>query len=748
MQLLREGKSFSGRERNCVFLNNGQSQFANISVVSGADFPDDGRAVASVDWDQDGDLDLWIHNRTGPRLRFLKNQARENQAEAANFVAIRLRGVQCNRDAIGARVIIRRIHSTRKDALPPLMQTVYAGDGYLSQSSKWLHFGLGESSEIESIRVRWPDGSQEELRSIPAGRRFRIVQGTGKATEVVPTRDMPTFSPTSQIVHEPDSTVRIIFSNPVPLPSLDTYSSSQRTPESKQTINANEQSLLIVLWASWCPNCIRELEQISLHQRSIDAAKLGVIAVNIDALTTTQTGSDGKVRDVLQQVDFPFTNRFAALDLMEKLQVTQRVVLNRPLPPAVPLILLVNRHNELTALYQGGQAIETILQDAADSTKDILQRRELSTPFAGTWTTPPNILLMRPIANVFREAGFRDDYERFLQLDRLRLQRLQENVATDGHRRELEVRFADDSFDLAYSLLETGRAEESLEYFRQGLAGLPESAQGHLHFGRALQATKNVDQALTEYQTALRLDPTLYLARFQLAVYKVAAGQLEDARADFQRVVEQKPSHAEAWTNLGIVFARLKQSEQAIAALEKAVDLDPSGVQAWMTLGAQLAGRRDFRQAANCFRRVTELNPKLPHGFAALGQALVKLKEDENAAPILQQAILLNPRDSGSRLQLSWLQSTSPIDSVRDGQAAFKTATRLAKLTQNRDPRVLDLLAAALAENGEYERAASTARRAIDLTPRGHPIRSALEARVELYKSGKPFRSYSVSTNP
>ena len=69
-KLIRSGRSFSGRERNCCFLNLGDGKsFANISAASGLDMIHDGRAVAMSDWDADGDVDLWIASRTGPRVR-------------------------------------------------------------------------------------------------------------------------------------------------------------------------------------------------------------------------------------------------------------------------------------------------------------------------------------------------------------------------------------------------------------------------------------------------------------------------------------------------------------------------------------------------------------------------------------------------------------------------------------------------------------------------------------------------------
>ncbi|UCE01516.1 MAG: hypothetical protein JSW67_09500 [Candidatus Latescibacterota bacterium] len=78
----------------------GGVRFADVSAASGLDFNDDARAIASVDWDSDGDLDLWISNRTGPRVRFVRNANRTRN----HFLALRLVGSQSNRDAIGARL--------------------------------------------------------------------------------------------------------------------------------------------------------------------------------------------------------------------------------------------------------------------------------------------------------------------------------------------------------------------------------------------------------------------------------------------------------------------------------------------------------------------------------------------------------------------------------------------------------------------------------------------------------------------
>jgi hypothetical protein len=92
--LVSDGGSLSGHERNCAFLNVEGGRFDTVSSVSGLDFDDDARSPVSIDWDRDGDLDLWVANRTAPQLRFLRNDTPgDNQ-----FVALRLRGTKSNRD--------------------------------------------------------------------------------------------------------------------------------------------------------------------------------------------------------------------------------------------------------------------------------------------------------------------------------------------------------------------------------------------------------------------------------------------------------------------------------------------------------------------------------------------------------------------------------------------------------------------------------------------------------------------------
>ncbi len=91
---------------------------------------------------------------------------------------------------------------------------------------------------------------------------------------------------------------------------------------------------------------------------------------------------------------------------------------------------------------------------------------------------------------------------------------------------------------------------------------------------------------------------------------------------------------------------------------------------------------------------------------------------------------------------LAKVYSSHPDNAVRDGQQALDLATRACELTSNSHPDALDALAAAHAENGDFEAAVSEARKAVAAARKrgAGPVAAAISRRLRLYEAGKPFR--------
>jgi tetratricopeptide (TPR) repeat protein len=93
--------------------------------------------------------------------------------------------------------------------------------------------------------------------------------------------------------------------------------------------------------------------------------------------------------------------------------------------------------------------------------------------------------------------------------------------------------------------------------------------------------------------------------------------------------------------------------------------------------------------------------------------------------------------------QAAQLLASGPDASIRDGAKAVEFAQREVQLAGDREPAILDTLAAAYAEAGRFPEAVETARRALDLASQAgnRQLADGLRARIALYQAGRPFRA-------
>lgn len=174
-QLVRIGShTLNGYERKVLFRNNGDGTFTDVAYVDQADRIEDGRGLAVVDYDGDGQQDLILRNYRQP-AQILHNTGAASVGN--HWLELKLIGTRSNRDAVGARITLtaRDLRQTRE---------VSAGSGYLSSSSLVQHFGLGHYQRVDTVVVRWPSGAESRLAGIPADQRLMLREGESEAVAV------------------------------------------------------------------------------------------------------------------------------------------------------------------------------------------------------------------------------------------------------------------------------------------------------------------------------------------------------------------------------------------------------------------------------------------------------------------------------------------------------------------------------------------------------------------------------------
>jgi len=165
------------RVSNFQFKNQGDLRFKDVTKEWGLDYRSFSYGAVYSDLDQDGDLELVVHNTDDPPYLFKNLSTEKNKQDSTgHYIQIKLKGNPKNPDAIGAKVSIYY-----QDRLQS--RNILSGRGYLSQPSLTAYFGLGPVNMIDSILVHWPDRTVQKLGTTIAN-QLLIVEYGGKIKTV------------------------------------------------------------------------------------------------------------------------------------------------------------------------------------------------------------------------------------------------------------------------------------------------------------------------------------------------------------------------------------------------------------------------------------------------------------------------------------------------------------------------------------------------------------------------------------
>ena len=458
------------------------------------------------------------------------------------------------------------------------VSAVRAGEGYLAQSSKWLHFGLGEAVEVKRVVVRWPNGQREAFVGVTPNGRYTLVEGSGLAVRETP-RNSPLAilapsSDTGEAARTTTEIERIVLPARLPMPPELTYSDFDGRAVPLLHENASSPTL-VNLWATWCQPCLAELADWSQHQQAYSSSGVQVLLLSVDEATGKPV-DPATVQRLLQQLNVPsFTGGLATSDLLDALDVTQQVLTKRLRPMPVPTSFLIDGRGRLAVVYKGQADAAQVLQDIAKLSTTAAAHRDLAVPFPGSWYTnpfPPDLLA---IPRTWQGLGRPELALRYL------------HQATDDRSLSMDGSLPPDSLanvyiELARDLQAQGKQDLVIAALHAATNLQPVDARPRLALAMIFQQTGRSAEAVSQYREVLSHNPGDPVVSNNLA-WILATAASSDVRKpaeaiELAEMVTQKSRRKlpSALDTLAAAYAAAGRFEEAIVTIQEAIALQRS----------------------------------------------------------------------------------------------------------------------------------------------------------------------------
>lgn len=566
-RLLREDRSFSGHEKNCAYLNMRNGQFASVSSVSGLDFSDDSRGIALCDWDFDGKQDFWITARTSPRVRLVHNESKTK----GRFLALRLQGDgrATNRQAVGARVEV-----VLSDGVQ-LIRTLHAGDAFLSQSSDWLHFGLGESAEIKTVQIRWPGQSQSEVvKGCRANGFYQVQQGSGTATAWNPPKSRKSLVATQQKVKPSTERARIVSASRLPLP----YVRGKTSPDAESRQFQFNGPTLVNVWSATCANCRAELSEWTKSAAKLKDASLNIVTLCAD--TDDETIRDGV--NLLEELKFPFVSVIADPESIRSIDYFQRALLDRWKSIPVPCSLLLDEKGQVVVIYKGPVKTQQLVDDMQLLSAETMDVQLAAVPFPGRWYEELAAADPKRVSSLMIDHAQLDAAADYLSYY---VQRNSDSISP--------VALADTLF-IQSVLKETQKdyagAIESLEKI---VELNPNDFRFRASLARLYDATGQFDQATPQYLAAAKINGKDVHLQRKLVLNLLRQERNDEAKTRILDMLKKTPRDPGLLFQHATVARKLSDWPTAIASYRKVYEIEPRMVLAANNLSWVLATHPD-----------------------------------------------------------------------------------------------------------------------------------------------------------
>ena len=290
------------------------------------------------------------------------------------------------------------------------------------------------------------------------------------------------------------------------------------------------------------------------------------------------------------------------------------------------------------------------------------------------------------------------------------------------------------------------RKDEAKELYENATKDAADDLSAQIDRGQFLAMIGDYDASIALFtKLAEKFDgPGLYLLRGAVNADKK---DFEAALADANQALRRDGNMLAAIRLKGVVYMQLEKFEDAARTFEllKRKSKTPEEkLEATTQVAFAKSKQGYYRAASEMLKKELEKDPKNVVVLRSLADMELLFGHWGEAKRIYAELLEIDPEDTGVLNNYSWLLGTCPDDQYRDAALALEYGKKSAEGTYYKLPHILSTLAAAYAENGDFESARSWSQKAVDLAAADDDDNlEDLKKELESYKENKPWRETS-----
>lgn len=303
---------------------------------------------------------------------------------------------------------------------------------------------------------------------------------------------------------------------------------------------------------------------------------------------------------------------------------------------------------------------------------------------------------------------------------------------------------------VAFAFTKESRLAEAAAWYYKALEADPDGAATHRDLAEVLARSGKPQEAREHLDVAVRAEPEDPFIRDLLGRVLVQQQRPDEAIQQFKTAVELDPNDAGFRNDLGVALLLKGQVATAIEQYAAALRIDPTHADAHLNVGRALAAQNETERALRHLAKATQFNPDLIAAYVLSAHILLAEGRAQDAVDALRAARQRAPQDDRLADELTWYLATLPGLPKADRAMALQLAKRAVLQAPEPDADRLDTLAAALAANGQFQRAVPVMQQALELAIRqgAAPRIESFRARLRLYRAGTPYVKQLPPTRP